>query len=433
MKATLDKTENRMSYLTVETEAPEIEEYMEKVYQRLVRRTEVPGFRKGNAPREVLEKHVGREKLLEDAIKEMVPATCSKVMKEQNLEAVMQPMVKILQNEPLKFEMIVPLKPVVELGDYKSIKVEPDSLEVSEEEVNEVLENLRKQYGDRYDVSDRPIKYGDIVTADVEGVIYESPFIRNKGVKFEMNADFAKEIPGLAEKIVGLKKGEESKFKLTLPEDYEAKLVAGKELDFTVRIHDVQGTSLPEIDDEFAKKIAPGIESLEALKERIRLNMKNEKERNAVANFEEKVVENLIEISKMEYPPIMVDMELQGLIEEYKQQLQASCRDQKEYEERMKQVPDAKLRENGKPMAKKRVLWSLVVNEAAKAEGITVTEPEIDEEIENMIKDAGQRAEELRQYMNEYNNRMNVESLLKARKTIKKLVEIVQANNSSDS
>jgi trigger factor len=433
MKATLDKTENRMSYLTVETEAPEIEEYMEKVYQRLVRRTEVPGFRKGNAPREVLEKHVGREKLLEDAIKEMVPATCSKVMKEQNLEAVMQPMVKVLQNEPLKFEMIVPLKPVVELGDYKSIKLEPDSLEVSEEEVSEVLENLRKQYGDRYDVSDRPIKYGDIVTADVEGVIYESPFIRNKGVKFEMNADFAKEIPGLAEKIVGLKKGEESKFKLTLPEDYEAKLVAGKELDFTVRIHDVQGTSLPEIDDEFAKKIAPGIESLEALKERIRLNMKNEKERNAVANFEEKVVENLIEISKMEYPPIMVDMELQGLIEEYKQQLQASCRDQKEYEERMKQVPDAKLRENGKPMAKKRVLWSLVVNEAAKAEGITVTEPEIDEEIENMIKDAGQRAEELRQYMNEYNNRMNVESLLKARKTIKKLVEIVQANNSSDS
>jgi trigger factor len=433
MKATLDKTENRMSYLTVETEAPEIEEYMEKVYQRLVRRTEVPGFRKGNAPREVLEKHVGREKLLEDAIKEMVPATCSKVMKEQNLEAVMQPMVKILQNEPLKFEMIVPLKPVVELGDYKSIKVEPDSLEVSEEEVNEVLENLRKQYGDRYDVSDRPIKYGDIVTADVEGVIYESPFIRNKGVKFEMNSDFAKEIPGLAEKIVGLKKGEESKFKLALPEDYEAKLVAGKELDFTVKIHDVQGTSLPEIDDEFAKKIAPGIESLEALKERISLNMKNEKERNAVANFEEKVVENLIEVSKLEYPPIMIDMELQGLIEEYKQQLQASCRDQKEFEERMKQVPDAKLRENGKPMAKKRVLWSLVVNEAAKAEGITVTEPEIDEEIENMIKDAGQRAEELRQYMNEYNNRMNVESLLKARKTIKKLVEIVQANNSSDS
>jgi len=347
MKATLDKTENRMSYLTVETEAPEIEEYMEKVYLRLVRRTEVPGFRKGNAPREVLEKHVGREKLLEDAIKEMVPATCSKVMKEQNLEAVMQPMVKVLQNAPLKFEMIVPLKPVVELGDYKSIKLEPDSLEVSEEEVSEVLENLRKQYGDRYDVSDRPIKYGDIVTADVEGVIYESPFIRNKGVKFEMNADFAKEIPGLAEKIVGLKKGEESKFKLTLPEDYEAKLVAGKELDFTVRIHDVQGTSLPEIDDEFAKKIAPGIESLEALKERIRLNMKNEKERNAVANFEEKVVENLIEISKLEYPPIMVDMELQGLIEEYKQQLQASCRDQKEFEERMKQVPDAKLRENG--------------------------------------------------------------------------------------
>ncbi len=433
MKATLDKTENRMSYLTVETEASEIEEYMEKVYQRLVKRTEVPGFRKGNAPREILEKHVGREKLLEDAIKEMVPATCSRVIKEQNIEAIMQPMVRVLQNEPLKFEMIVPLKPVVELGDYKNIKVEPDSLEVSDEEVNEVIENLRKQYGGHFDVSDRPIKEGDVVTADVIGEIYESPFIRNKGIKFEVNSEFAKEIPGLVDKIIGMKKGEESKFKLTLPENYETKLVAGKQVDFTVTIHDVQGTSLPEVNDEFAKKIAPGVESLDALKERIRLNMKSEKERNAVAQFEEKVVESLIESSRLEYPPIMVDMELQGLIEEYKQQLMSTCRDQKEFDEKMKQMPEAKLRENGKPLAKKRVLWTLVINEVARVEEITVTEQEIDAEIEEMIKDAGPRKDEYRQYMQEENNRLNVESMVRARKTIKRLVEIVQANNSSNS
>jgi trigger factor len=161
--------------------------------------------------------------------------------------------------------------------------------------------------------------------------------------------------------------------------------------------------------------------------------MKGEKERNAVSQFEEKVVESLIESSRLEYPPIMVDMELQGLIEEYKQQLMSTCRDQKEFDEKMKQMPEAKLRENGRPLAKKRVLWTLVINEVARVEEITVTEQEIDAEIEEMIKDAGPRKDEYRQYMQEENNRLNVESMVRARKTIKRLVEIAQANNSSDS
>ena len=432
MKSTLDKTENHMSYLTVVNEISEMEGYMEKAYQRLVKRTEVPGFRKGNAPRDILEKHVGREKLLEDAIREAVPFICDDVIKEHNLEPVMQPMVKIVENEPLKFEMIVALKPTVELGDYKNMVVEPEPLEVSDEELNEVLDNLRKQYGGSAESSDSPIKYGDNITADIVGEVYESPIIRNKGITFELNSEFAKEIPGLADKLVGMKKGEESKFKLTLPDDYENKVVAGKEVEFTVTIQDVRGMTLPELDDEFAKKVSPGIESLEALKDRIRTNLKSEKERNAVANYEEKVIEKLIEISKLEYPPVMIDMELQDLIEEYKRQLQASCRDEKEFEERMKQVPEAKLRENGKPMAKKRVLWTLVVSEVAKQEEIAVSEQEVDEEIESMLKDAGQRKEEMRKYLQESNGRREVESFLHAKKTIKQLVEMVKANTPSE-
>ena len=253
MKSTLDKTENRMSYLTVVTEASELEEYMEKAYQRLVKRTEVPGFRKGNAPRDILEKHVGREKLLEDAIKEAVPVMCNSVIKEHNLEPIMQPMVKIVQNEPLKFEMIVALKPQIELGDYKTMVVEADPLEVSDKEINEVLDGLRRQYGGSFEISDRPIMMGDRVTADIIGEVYESPIIRNRGANFELNSEFAKEIPGLADKIVGMKKGEEQKFKLTLPDNYENKVVAGKEAHFTVTIKEIQGMDLPEMNDEFAK------------------------------------------------------------------------------------------------------------------------------------------------------------------------------------
>jgi trigger factor len=433
MKSTLDKTENHMSYLTVTTEASELDEYLEKAYQWLVKRTEVPGFRKGNAPRDILEKHVGRDKLLEDAIKNALPSICNNAIKEHNLEPIMQPMVKIVQNEPLKFEMIVALKPLIELGDYKTMVVEADPLEVSDDEVNDIIDNLRKQYGSQNDISDSPIKKGDTVTADITGEIYESPLIRKKGTRFEMNSDFAKEIPGLADKIIGMKKGEESKFKLTLPDDYENKVAAGKVMDFTVKINDVQGTTLPELTDEFAKKISPDIESVDVLKDRIRTNLKSEKERNSISNYEEKVIEKLIADSKLEYPPVMVDMELQDLIQEYKKQLQATCRDEKEFEERMKQVPEAKLRENGKPLAKKRVLWSLVVSEVAKQEGITVSKEEIDEEIENMLKSAGQKREEMRKYIDENNGRMEVENFLSAKKTIKKLVEIVKANTPAES
>jgi trigger factor len=265
MKVTLDKTENRMTYLTVEADPSEIEEYMEKAYQRLVKRTEVPGFRKGNAPRDILEKHIGREKLIDEAMQEMVPITCSNAIKEQGLENVMQPMVKILRSEPLKFEAVIPLKPVVELGDYHGMTIEPESLEVTEEEVNAVLDDLRKQVAIHNSV-DRPVKAGDLINIDIEGIVLESPVIKNMGVKFEVTPEFAPDMPGLYEKMIGIKKDEETKFKLKLPEDYPTKLLAGKTMDFIVKVHDIQETSLPEPDDELAKKVAPGVETLDDLK-----------------------------------------------------------------------------------------------------------------------------------------------------------------------
>ena len=428
MKVTLDKTENRMSYLTVETEPSEIEENMEKVYKRLVKRAEVPGFDKGSAPRDVLEKHIGREKMVEDAVKEMMPIICAQVIKEQKLETTMQPLIKINQNDPLIFEMVVPLKPIVELGDYHSIKVEPDSLEVRKEEVDEVLEGLRVQFA-KHEMVDRPVQEGDLITIDIEGIVLESPLLNKKGVKFQVSPEFANDIPGLYKKMIGLKKGEEKEFKLKLPEDYAGKLVAGKEVSFKVKVYDIQATTLPELNDEFTNVVAPDLKTLDLLRERIEKNMRIEREQNADAKFEGKVVESLIEISKLEYPPIMIDMESQGLINEYKEQLQASCKDNREYEEKLKQVPESILKERALLIAKKRILWSLVINETAKAENIEVDDEEVNEEIEQMISEADNGKEEQREYLNDEQNRQNVYDLVKARKTINKLTEIVQASN----
>ena len=430
MKITLIKNENHMTYLTVKAEEADMETYMEKIYQRLLKRIEVPGFNRGTAPRDVLERNVGRDRMVEEAIKEMVPAAHSQAIKEYSFQTEMQPIVKILQKEPAVFEMVVPLKPIVELGDYHSIKVEPDSLEIKEEEVDEVLEGLRVQFA-KHDMVDRPVQEGDLITIDIEGIVLESPILSKKGVKFQVSPEFANDIPGLYKKMIGIKKGEEKEFKLKLPEDYTGKLVAGKEVLFKVKVYDIQAIVLPELNDEFANKVAPDLKTLDLLKERIEKNMRIEREQNADARFEEKVVESLIDISKLEYPPIMIDMESQGLINEYKEQLQTSCKDNREYEEKLKQLPEAVLKERALPLAKKRILWSLVVNEAAKAENIEVDDEEVDEEIERMISGSNEEKREQREYLNDDQNRQNVYNLLKARKTIKKLVEIVKASKNN--
>jgi trigger factor len=161
MKVTLNKTENRTSYLTVETETSDMEEYLDKVYRRIVKRMEVPGVPRGSASRDIIEKHVGRDKMIEDAIQEMIPEICSKVVKEQKLDTQMQPLIKTIQKDPFIFEIIAPLRPLVKLGDYRNMRVEPESLEIKKEEVDLVLSKLRVQFA-KYNIADHPVREGDL-------------------------------------------------------------------------------------------------------------------------------------------------------------------------------------------------------------------------------------------------------------------------------
>jgi len=428
MKVILNKTENRTSYLTIEMEQSDLYECVDKVFQRIVEKTKVPGFSKGNAPRDVLEKHVGRDKMVEYAIKEKVYSTYSKIINEQKLENAMQPIFKIVQTDPPIIEMVVPLKPLVELGDYHDMHVEPESLEIKKEEVDKILEGLRNQFTN-YRLVDRPVIEKDLISIDIKGTVSGSTFLRGKSMKFQVTPEFDQCIPGLHKKMIGIKKGEEKEFKLILPKDYPDKLVAGKKASFKVKVYDVQVKTLPELNDEFANKVAPGVKTLDSLRERIVKNMRLEREQNAESRFEEKVVDSLIEISKLEYPPIMIDMDAENMVTESLQRLQASCKDEREYEKKLKQVSEDKIKEQFLPMAKRRVLWSLILNEVAKTESIEVDDKEVNEEIERMTRGSEEEKEVQREYLNDYQNRKNVLGLLKARKAIKRLVEIVQASN----
>ena len=172
--------------------------------------------------------------------------------------------------------------------------------------------------------------------------MFEYTFIDKKKVQFKVNSKASLDLPGLYKKMIGMKNNEEKEFKLKLPENYTDKAIAGKEALFTIKIYDIQNIILPQINDEFANKIAPDVKTLSLLRERIEKNMRKEREQNAKSKYERKVVEALIEKSKFEYSPLMVDMEVQGLIEDYKEQLKVSYTDNKEYEEELTQLSDEK-------------------------------------------------------------------------------------------
>ena len=191
-------------------------------------------------------------------------------------------------------------------------------------------------------------------------------------------------------------------------------------------MNDILEAELPEINDELANAIAPGVKTLEALKDRVRENMRREREENAQVRFENKLMDTMIRTSQLEYPPVMVDMETQGIINQYKQEMRDSCSNDKEYREKLKQAPDNILKERAQLLAEKRIKWALVINEAAEVEGIEVSDNEIDKEIEGMIIDA---KEEQLVYLNDGQNRQNVRDIVKARKVINRITEIVKAKN----
>ena len=428
MKITQNKIENHMIYFTVESELSDIEQYIERGHQPLPKESNVNDYERGKANKEAQKKQVGGDKLIQDELNKIIPIMCNKIIKEKEIHTEMEPLVKILQKNPLILEMIVPMKPVVKLCDYSNMRLEPESLDIKKEEIDYVLEVLHKEFAVYQNVK-RDVMEGDMIIADLEGSILGSPFINKKSTKFLVNSNFLNNVPELYKQIIGIKKGEEKEYKFKLPEDYVINGIAGKETIFKIKVYEVYNITLPELNDDFANKIAPGVKTLDELRGRIEKNIIKERVDNAKVRFESRLIDSIIKQSKLEYPPIMIDMETEGLVDQYKQELKMSSGDDKEYEEKIKQVSDTTLKAQFRPIAEKRILWSLIIDEVAKTEYIEVTDNEVGEEIEQMISSADEEKEQERSFLNDHPNRQNVYNILKARKTIRKLTEIVENNN----
>jgi len=426
MKVTNEKTENSQAYLTIEMEPSEMEESLESSYRRLVKRVNVPGFRKGKAPRAVLERHVGQESLLNEALDEMLPRAYEKALKEQEIDAIAQPEIEVVQTDPVIFKAVVPLRPVVRLGDYHSIKDAPQPVKVTDNDIKAVIEELRHQHA-VWEPVQRPVDFGDLVVLDIDSDIEGEPFVNRKGAQYQVMSGSPAPAPGFAEQLKGMGQNEEKEFKLKFPSDYSRNEFADKEASFKVKVTEIKQENLPKVTNSFAEQVDPEIKTLKSLRQRISEDLTRSREERNQRDFEQRVIEAVVDLSEVAFPPILVDNEIHSLIEDQSRRFQLQGGNMDEYLRTINKSEE-ELHEELHPVAEKRVAQSLVLGKITEEEKIEVTDSDIDDEIEAMIISTVENKEQLKKALNTPQTRQSIEQTLLVRKTVQRLGEIARGS-----
>lgn len=427
MKILGQKIENRQAILTIQLEPAELEESLEKAYNRLVNETDIPGFRKGKAPRTVLEQHIGKGALLDNALNSLLPKVCNDAIKEQKIDFIARPVIKVTQKDPVVFEATVPLTPTVKLADYYKIKMKPGPVKVKKDKISNTLEQLRYRFA-TWELVGRPLKVNDLAIIDVECSIGDKSLINEKGANYQIISGLTWPAKGFPEKLLGMTRDEEKEFKLSLSENYHEREYAGKEALFKVKVIEVKEERLPGLNDDFAKSVNPDIESIEKLKERIKKDLKKNAEENARMDFEQQVCNAVIKQSEVEFPPILTGMEVDRMINQQLERWAMTSRSRDEYLKKLESTPEEELRSKCRPLAIERVTGSLVLGKVAEEEKIRVNDAEIDAEIELITQNEGGRKEEQQKLLNNSQNRESIGQMLITRKTIQRLAEIAEGS-----
>ena len=419
--------------LKVELEPEDEEPFISRSYRRIVSRINIPGFRRGKAPRSIVESHLGRTALVQEALEFMVPETLDQILKQENLQAFMEPDLEVLEIEPVSFKAVVTLEPVVELGDLRSIKVEREPVEVTAEQVDEVIEQLQYESAP-WEPADRPVQFGDLLSLDVTGTIGGEEVIRDENIDFIPQLDNPLPIPGFSVYLEGMAEGQEKEFTLTVPEDHSQDQFAGRECHLKVALLSIKAKTLPELDDEFAKGIRDGYESMEALTDYVRQQLTEAAENAAARRLEQEGLEELLKISTIQASDLIYQREADRLYEEQERAVQERRMDMDTYLSHVGKSTE-EWRKELEPQAERQLNNYLVVRKLAQDQGIEIEPDEVQAEIASMLQDAGDAQEQMQRILGSSNAQESIRSNLLNRKVMGRLAEIIQgegANQGSD-
>ena len=406
MSVKVENTENKNEVkLSFTIEAAKFDEAMKKVYVKTAKYFTIPGFRKGKAPMQMVEKHYGSEIFYEDTFNELVPEIYDAAIKENNIAAVSRPNIDITQigkGQDLVFTAVVQTKPEVKLGKYKGIELPKVEYNVSDKDVEHELGHMAEHNARLVSIEDRPVEKGDIAVIDFEGFLDGKPFEGGKAEKHELEIGSNTFIPGFEDQVIGMKIDEEKDLNVTFPEDYFSKDLAGKPVVFKVKVHEIKHKELPKMDDEFAKDVSE-FDTLADLKNSIKEKIQKENDDKAKYETEDNAIKAVCDGVELEIPSGMIETEVDNMVKDVEQRLQYQGLTLEQYYA-LSGKPEAVMRDEMKETAEKNVKSRLVIEAIIKAEDIKPEDKEVEEKLKEMAKNYQKTEEEMLQntYLKDY-------------------------------
>ena len=403
MSLQVENLEHNMAKLTITVSAEEVEKALQAAYLKQRSKISLPGFRKGKVPRQMIEKMYGPEVFYDEAANHMISEAYGKAYDECELEIASQPTIDVVQLEKGKdfiFTAEVAVKPEVKLGEYKGLKVDKVSTRVMQKEVDEEIEKERERNARTVEVTDRAVQDKDIVTLDFEGFVDGVAFEGGKGENYPLTIGSGAFIPGFEEQLIGAEIDKETEVKVTFPEEYQAKALAGKEAVFKCTVHEIKAKELPELDDEFASEVSEEAETLEDYKAEVKAKIKERKENEGKEKKENQAVEQAVANAEIDLPAPMVDLQAKQMADDFARRIMQQGMSVEQYFQ-FTGLNEEKMMEELKPQAEKRIRTRLVLEAIVAAENIEVSDERLDEELQKMADSYQMEVEKLKEFMGE--------------------------------
>ena len=412
MSLQVEKLEHNMAKLTVEVAAEDVEKALQAAYLKQRKQINIPGFRKGKVPRQMIEKMYGPEVFYDEAANNMIPDAYAKAYDESELDIVSQPKIEVVQMEkgkPFIFTAEVATKPEVTLGDYKGLKVDKVSTRVTQKEVDEEIEKERERNARTIEVTDRAVQDKDEVTLDFEGFVDGVAFEGGKGEDYPLTIGSGSFIPGFEEQLIGAEIDKEVEVNVTFPKEYHSEELAGKDATFKCTVHTIKAKELPELDDEFASEVSE-CETMDAYRAEVKKNIKERKERTGKEKKENQAVDQAIENAQMDIPEAMIEFQVRQMADDFARRIQQQGLTVEQYFQFTGMTAE-KMMEEIRPQAEKSIKTRLVLEAIVKAENIEVSDERVEEELTKMAEAYQMEVEKLKEFMGENEKKQIKEDL----------------------
>ena len=424
MKISQDEVVDNQTTLRIELEEEDLAAYLEQGYRRIAPRVAIPGFRRGKVPRRVVEGYMGRESLLNEVLDSMVYESTDKAAKQNELDFIGRPKIEDLDLDPVSFTAVIALKPDVALGDYRSISVEFEMDEITDQDVTDRIDQIRESLG-TWETVERAAEMGDLVNVDARGYVDGEEFwSREDGVLY-LAEDGTVPVPGFPQEIVGVEPGRSVEFSIDVPEDFRDSEIAGKTASFEVTVSKVDERTMPVLDDEFAQGLPDGFESVDALRAEVERVLREDAENRANQEYESKVIEALLDQVELTIPPIMLEHEAETIQSTQDMYLERANIRKDDYLQSIGKTEE-EVRQEAEEEANNRIMRSFVLDKVAEIEEVEATPQQIDERFNQMYAGQPMRRPERRE------RRESVERMLKYENTVSLLVGMAKGESETE-